>query len=125
MIRTPDEPGAYKLPNDPGSFKLPNDPPPVSFDDVKIDFNVAPWRFKGVEGAVILNPRAIILSIEAQDCYDDIQADRPQRLGFGCRVVFAIPGAEGHSVIGNVCVMETPEQIEEQIRSRGGWKALP
>jgi hypothetical protein len=92
----------------------------VSFDDVKIDFNVAPWRFKGVEGAVTLNPQVIILIVEGQDVFDE----RAKKIGSGSRIVFAIPSG-GHAVVANVCVMETPEQIEEQIRSRGGWKALP
>jgi hypothetical protein len=79
-----------------------------------------PWRFNGPGGPVVLHPQCRILAVEGIDMYRPERGNidgSPRFLGPGSRLTVRFPG----KLIEDVAVLEVPEVVEEQIRSRGGW----
>jgi hypothetical protein len=81
-----------------------------------------PWRFRGPKGPCFLHPEARILAIMTDLIYDNI-ADPPKLLGQGSAISFEVPSmGGGESATDTIFVMESSDEVQDQILSRGGWR---
>jgi len=84
-----------------------------------------PWRFTGLHGPAVVHPLASIVAMSSTKMYDSQNdPDKPPIYrGVGTMITFDVTEVVGD--VGDpfleVAVFEPIENVEQQLRERGGW----